>query len=319
MPRIFSRLRRQAPTNYQHTHTNSETSSGLGKLSILPRELRDEIYGHLFPVGYTTLWCAHYNEKAAVFAKTNRLKAAWSKAPGFNIAILLLSHIIHDEAITIAYSQGIFGFYSPYNEVSVTPNASMTKRIMIGLRYSLSLRRHGMGALPDTNVTNRIMNVEFHYDDDLDVIAKRYTGWRFNPPKMFHSTSAGPVALFSGNTVQRNSGLICLRMSGQLSYPTEYINSPLLNAIKQFTGFRTLMLEFSVWMDTPEMQQLDKGTRRASLARWVNETTVALEATLGSGTTSEIEGMEDHRPIVFHQIEFHPRDDSAGTSKKRKL
>ena len=252
MPRILSRLLHQTLTNQQHTHTNVEISKGLGKLSVLPRELRHEIYSYLFPVRYDTLWCAHFNGKAPVFSKPNHLKAAWSKVPGSSIAILQVSHIIHDEAKIISYSRGIFHFSSPYSNTSASSNARMTRRIMDAIGSSLPLRRHRIGAFPGSNITSRIMNVELYYDLDMDLFldSSTTTTPTPNPTNSIYSNKVDPIALFSGSNIPRNSCIIYFRMAEQSRYPLETIPPPLLNVIKQLTGFRDLTVKVCIWIDT---------------------------------------------------------------------
>lgn len=278
------------PNHYQHAHMTMKRSKSLGRLSVLPRELRDNIYAYLVPVVYNTLWYTVSNGEAPAFVKSKILRARRSDHTKLDLSVLPLSKVMHEEAVTVLYSQGIFRFSSPYYVIRDTPDAVIN---IFGSR--IPIRRHRMGAFPDTNITSRIMNVELSYNPDLDVLLSMKTekARQFNLTTSLCSASPDPVALFSGNSVQRKSALIKFRISELSDCPTEIISSPLFNVLKQLTGFRTFILKVSIWMEPGNNRQMDQdyGSEKlgTGLERLLSELTVALEPTLGHGATSKLE------------------------------
>ena len=296
-----------------------EISKSLGRLSVLPRELRDKIYAYLVPVVYNIIWYTVSNGEAPVFVKSKLLRARRSDHTAFDMTILLSSKVIHEEAVRVLYSQGIFRFSTPYYVISDTPHAVIN---IFGC--PLPLPPHRLGAFPDTSITSRIKNVELSYNPDLDVLLSMNTeqAREFNLTTSLCSASPGPVALFSGNSVQRNSAFIKFRVSERSDYPSEIISSPLFNVLKQLTGFRSVILKVSIWMELENNRQMDQGYRSerlcTGLERLLNELTVALEPTLGNGATSELEIRDDLSLGLgcrSRQVMFHPRDHLAKMSK----
>ena len=108
---------------------NTETSDSLGRLSALPRELRDEIYSYLLPQGQTLFWRevkalrfvdpinrfqSDYDtedEEESTILKNSNNALQPNDTPGSNLALLRLSKHIYEEATPLLYSQNTFGFF----------------------------------------------------------------------------------------------------------------------------------------------------------------------------------------------------------------
>ncbi len=217
-------------TNHQQTLTDMEISRSLGNLSILPRELRDNIYAYIVPEGYTPNWHAvvhpgiHYTwlrHQEPGFEKPRYKYLKSPKAPKFNITIFLLSRIIHEEAMTIFYSLGTFRFAPPCFQLN------------------------GVGRFPTTNIANRIMNVELFYKMSVKklLILNTKGPQNLHSTTLFWSPSPGPTALFKGNDVKRKSAFIQFNFSEWSSYKTKLIPTPLFDDLKQLTGFSTVTLK----------------------------------------------------------------------------
>ena len=116
---------------------------------------------------------------------------------------------------------------------------------MIVTNHSPRPRTHDF---PNTNITNRMMNVELSYDLASDLLQKMVTERTLdvNDREAVCSASPGPAALFMGNSVERRSALVEFRMTELPRYASELIFSPLFDALKQLTGFRTVTLRLSV-------------------------------------------------------------------------
>lgn len=304
MQSMLSRLKNRISTNRQHTLTDVEISRSLGNLSVLPRELRDNIYAYIVPEGYTTKWHAvvhpgiHYTwlrHQEPGFEKPRYKSLKSPNAPKFNITIFLLSRIIHEEAMIVFYSLGTFRFAPPCFEFNGITS---------------------IGSFPSTNIANRIMNVELLYQMSL----KKILILNSKGPRDLHSTilfwspSPGPTALFKGNDIKRKSAFIQFKFFEWSSYKTEIIRTPILDDLKQLTGFRTVTLKLEKDSNNSYGDRAAWEKGRVELKSMLNEIRASLEPSLGHGAMSE--------PGVcweFHscQVVFHPRDHQVQMLKMR--
>ena len=226
----------------------------------------------------------------------------------YNLAILRLSKRIYEEAVSIFYSKGIFGF-----DITYIDKCDLSK-------------------YPSTNITNRIMNVQFSltlfFVDILktDTEAER----QLNASVSLGSVPHGVVALFTGNSVQRNSALIEFNTEMWCGYSTAIIPSPLFQVLKQLTGFRTVTLRVGCYRDwsdwygppagtnafvaNPWSDTGERGKRWAGLEPLLREFTAALGPSLGPGVIGEFEH-EGGGDTGWRRLVFHPRDYIAEMSK----
>ena len=298
---MLSSLKNNMSTTHQHTLTDVEISRSLGSLSVLPRELRDDIYAYIVPQGYTAKWHAvthrgnHYTfsrHQEPGFEKPRYKYFELPNAPGFNITIFLLSRIIHEEAMIVFYSLGTFRFPTPCCQLN------------------------GIYRFPNTNIANHIMNVELFYDMSLKTLLHLNAKGPQDLPSttLFWSPSPGPTALFKGNDIKRNSAFIQLDFFEWSNHKTKIIPTTLFDDLKQLTGFRTVTLKL-------EKISGNSGRDRAAWKKWRIELRsmlqgfrASLEPSLGYGVMSELEVISK---LQSCQVLFHPRDHQAQMLKMR--
>lgn len=197
----------------------------------------------------------------------------------------------------VFYSRGIFHFRPPFDHI---------------------------GQFSDLNIAKRIVNVELDYEIDARDFSITDTERlrSFKATTLHRSLPHGPAAIFTGNDIERSSAVIKLRfgISDWWKYATMICSSPLFDALKQLTGFRTVALKVEVIIGYCHEAALEKEWH-AWLTPLLNEFRVSLEPALGHGAMSEPESLEDWRyhssrqlamrPVPRYysrQLVFHPRD-----------
>ena len=289
------------------TSTNTKTRSALGDLSHFPREIRDGIYRHVFPTYRASYRHRSSTSKPTVLELTDVQldKCNWTV---WKLSILRLSRNIRSEAMPIFYSKGIFRFH-------------------IGLREEFS---NEVPQLPDVEFINFMSNVEIIYDARI-----RYD-WSERASRIYGAASAGPLELFQGAKVSRNSIVIMLNWCEMAaSYAADMTNSPLFRSLRQMIGFKNVTLRFTTnenvycplpgisqakekeWVEAGTWKKLYGGFTPLFLAMSKD-----LEPTLGKssamsklvpgepGGTLEVSGRR--------AIKFHPRGRQAITSRANK-
>ena len=105
-------------------------SPGLGTLSILPREIRDEIYRNLVKDYY----CFYYSSTIPCKWTLRMVLRSRTKKP--NLALLLVSKATYDELSSMFYSESVFqfGFDRPYNPTYL-PEAILRRMMKIELVF----------------------------------------------------------------------------------------------------------------------------------------------------------------------------------------
>ena len=275
-------------------HANTGAPEPLGNLSIFPREVRDEVYRHVFPTGNIAFYLPLY-EAPAFYVKLDRSLGyltfeSWTKV---KLSLLCLSMTFRDEAMSYLYSKGIFCFnYSFLRDQD--PNV-------------------------DINIINRVSKVEILYDVMLDKDSD-IAGFDVNMVLLDDSTPAraGALSFLQGASIARKSVSIGLRVDYPLCQGREMpisakmTKSPLLEALKQFTGFETvtLTLLYDEMIVRPEAHA---GDCCMSFEPFFSVIRKTLEPTLGnssaiSGTTriGRYKTMSERRHITSH-----PRDHLA--------
>ena len=99
------------------TPTNMETPKPLGNLSLFPREIRDEIYGYIFP---KKQYAALYFDGRSYFVENpHHYSQEWTES---NLSILCLSKTIKEEAIALLFSKTVFRLHcSTRSEYKTNP------------------------------------------------------------------------------------------------------------------------------------------------------------------------------------------------------
>lgn len=328
------------PTN-QNTLTamktapaNTEILKPLGTFSLLPREIRDEIYGHVFSKNDRAFYSASILISAS-YEKLDRSSPAQCKMRiGSNLSVLCLSKAIKDEAMPLLYSKATFRFYHGLDE-----------------RYDIKIPRR-----LNADIISRMTNVEIFYDAgpdpamvELDPGVDLNSEYSSEPiiewiSNSYRSAPAGPLDFFRGASITRKSILIVLSLNEWGSYATEMIEpssfsrinpSPLFNALEHLTGFETVTLRLlvQVYRFCPP-----RGTSKATEQEWVvarqwekvysghgiflSTLSKALEPTLGKGNATGdfvfgkdgILSFPEQRDIIFH-----PKDHQAAISKAEEI
>ena len=276
----------------------TQTVKSLGALSFFPREIRDEVYRHCLPKKRycwdSVLDCASlYDPNDPVVYGTMRYRRLHSKCKEWtksNLSILSLSKDIKEEAMVWLYLNGTFCLY-----------------------YNLNLMRAEQ--VPQHPGTNNMTNFEISYGAAIDPeMGSKSYGWM----------DGGPLHLFGGDTVTRKSILVVLRLCEWWRYAAIMTVSPLLDALKQLTGFETVTLrlafvEFGKWPNTDEWRMLYTG-----FGSVLEDMSMALEPTLGKSSAMSEHLPEEIGPSLhksrkgIREVVFHPRNHRAAISKAKK-
>ena len=207
--------------------TKEPTLKPLGKLSRFPLELRHEIYRYVLSGTYK----AHYS--ASVIRPTfydrhdshslYRAEHDRDERTAASLSILRLSKAFKEEAMPFLYSEGTFSF-----------------------RYDFRPDQYFVPVHPDINITNLMANVHIYCAAELDSeyeYRPRLAPWPIK--REYAGARAGPLTSFL--RASRTKISICIEI-GQWGYPIDAANiigSPLFTALKQLTGFKTVILK--VW------------------------------------------------------------------------
>lgn len=179
---------------------------------------------------------------------------------------------------------------------------------------------------PNVGFVDRIMNVRIHYEIPW---SQMYT---------HDSSSSGPafraINLFKGPNIKRDLIIVDLIVVQWLRNSPNIMDSPLFEALKNLTGFESVVLRLSAranayfpllkdtpedmiiaWVATEQWEELYGGFLFLLPAMGQK-----LEPTLGpSSDLSELKpspGLDDLRLRGYRQLEFHPREYLAGKHEK---
>ena len=99
----------------------------------------------------------------------------------------------------------------------------------------MGCRRKEVRQHPNTNVINRMTNVEVFYDAGCGAEQVSDLGFAISWDKLksYSCAQAGPLELFQGDLITRKSKLIVLNSSAWESYAANMTTSPLLPALQQ--------------------------------------------------------------------------------------
>ena len=254
----------------------------LGALAILPRELRDEIYGHIcdqdyyfngesvlpcriqFPVGRSSIWYSIKN-------------------------MVTLSTTIRREFLATLHANAVFNFSVPIGEVSKTqtrndiPFVDHIKNvrwiIYLWVMSDTACIKHG---IPYDHLNRRI------------------------------STLTSGISLFTGTDISRKSCVV------ELQYCTprtiQILQSPFFDGIKLLTGFMTveikLLAQKKDWWPKDALtyggEDESFRDRAVGFKIFMNAARTALEPSLGPSVVTE---RKSKRRFDFSwELTFHPAD-----------
>lgn len=279
--------------------TRAKTTNPLGDLSLLPPEIRDEIYRHSIPkkkyYWRTTFRSSGFYDYDPYLHRGSKCKEE---------PIFCLSKAIKEEAMALFYLNGTFVF-----------------------RYNLGDHSKTVG---QDSGTNNMMNIELFYNASLDP-AIHLSSDRVRDHKIgisYNSANAGPLDSFRGDALPRKSILIVLRLGEWWRHATKMTTSPLFDALRQLTGFETVTLslaaadgEYGKWPEDEEWERMYTGFEPV-----LREMSISLEPTLGkSSAISELSPEEigpSLRGLIYDRgirdVVFHPRNHQAAISKAKK-
>ena len=257
---------------YNLTTPDCSSPTPFGTLSILPRELRDEIYRHLL----NRQWPYYFNDSHYGDIR---------KWMGDGLFMLSVCKAIREEFLTVLCSERFFELH----------HYSLSDKIQhsdIPFLYMISNVIIGLDVYPMSDNTNK-----------------------FEPS----ITKPEPISFFNGTSVMRNVCLIELYrcMPGSL---LSLLKSPLMHAMSELTGFKTVRLTFSTYkLDWLEYDDgLSEKARQhiretfysletcPGFDDFVLRTSNALEPTLGYFAVTRVSWI-DESGLWGQRVTFHPR------------
>ncbi len=279
------------------TPTNTTMLKPLGDLSVFPREIRDEIYRHVFPSSkrYRAFYSASICRPA--------IRQEWV---GSDLSILRLSKAIKDEAISLLYSEGTFCF-----------------RDCVNPDYIHALRH------PNADVIDRMTNIELFHD------AIYVPEWEMLAATKPYCAGAGPLEFFQGASVMRKSIHISLEIfdGAWLNYATAMAVWRPFKVLRHLIGFQTVTLRLiAICTSFPrpqgsagnKLKESQPPRRWAKLYRGLDTSLSAmskdLEPTLGnrSAMSELVPGPDGFWYSGQRHVTFHPRDHLVSISKEKK-
>ena len=300
-------------------HSNEPEPKPLGDLSLFPREIRDEIYRHIFSKTYMAFYSSSI-VKPAFYNKSNDyalslIERDREERIAADLSVLRVQKAITNEAMLLLYSETTFGFCyasSWYPGSSVLPLDA------------------------DINIINRMTNIAIScnlgYTLVVDLEPCIAPGWSSIG---YSFIPAGPLEFFQGVSITRESILLDLRLYERMidadnSTRSSFFESPFFEALKQLTGFKNVTLRFRAesyryfpaqetdeatiqqWLEAQEWEKLYAGLRRL-LCGMSN----VLEPTLGNRFATELL-VSEADDLSWHaqcHTVFHPQAHLAAVSK----
>ena len=283
--------------------THTKTNNPLGDLSLLPPEIRDEIYRHSLPQGkyyWSTLLIpsGFYDHDPCLHPCTRRNEPT----------VLCLSKAIKEEAMSVFYLDGTFVY-----------------------RYGIE----ELGSLvPQQSSADNMNNIEIFYNASLPAMDSGDELVNHNTSVSYDLATAGPLNSFRGDTITRKSIHIVLALCKWWRYATKMSTSPLFDALKELTGFETVTLSLAAavaghyvddddwWPKDEEWEGLYTG-----FGSVLYEMSISLEPSLGkSSAVSELEPQEIIDDCLsglmyrsgIRDVVFHPRSHHAAIAKAKK-
>ena len=266
---------------------NMNTPSPLGALSVLPREIRDEIYRNLF-AEKKYFW--HNIMFSTIFTSPSDAEYA--------VSVLRLSKAFNEEAIPIMYSEGTFCFRYALQEPTefVGQHDSIYSMTKVEFFYDASLESE----------------LNFNHNEDLD----------WNLSRFYDCARAGSLDLFQGDTIVRDSIIIVLLLCEFWGHAAMLIESPLFVALKQLTGFKAVTLRLAIEEEECDAWPRPKLFRR--LRPIIKAMSEFLEPTLGKSiVVSELPADDPDAWLLpsaaeVFEIVFHPQDHQTAVSRKKR-
>lgn len=254
----------------------STTPTPLGTLSVLPRELRDEIYSHV---------C----EREYEFGRfSDRLHRKWHSNGNTDLPMLTLSKTIREELLAVLHAEAVFSIRS----ARYFQNKAWTRN---DIPFIDHIQRVGLStavcALSDEHCNESML--------DLREANEQLSKMR-----------AEPTSFFAGTEVPRKTCVIEFILCTPKTMLI--LQSPLFDAIKHLTGFKTVTLKISSirehWGPQDALIYIGEDTsfmdHAVGFAAIIDAIGSALEPSLGPNVISEAIVLQG----IGWKITFHPRD-----------
>ena len=139
-------------SSMRQTAMTSANNPGLGTLSILPREIRDEIYRNLFKGHYCS------------YDSSDRMRSQTQKS---DLALFSVSKATYDEGSSILYSESVFRLGFDYDPTIYPPEPTLRRIMKIELVFECCGCWH-----PSYSDTLNELNIGRTLRDSLTVISK---------------------------------------------------------------------------------------------------------------------------------------------------
>ena len=260
----------------------SNAPTPLGALSILPRELRDEIYGYFCDENY-------YYDGESVLPCREWTPTGHSGTWYSIIDMATLSKTIRREFLAVLHANAVFNFDVPIGEVSKTQTRNDIPFVdnIKNVRWILYL-----WIMSDTFCTKH--NIPY------DHLNRRI------------STLTAGIALFTGADIARKSCVVELQFCTPRTI--QILQSPFFDGIKLLTGFITvevkLLAQKKDWCPKDALTYGGESEsfrdRAAGFTIFMNAVRTALEPSLGPSVAA---GLNSKRPFDFTwELTFRPAD-----------
>ena len=281
--------------------TDKKTAKPFGALSLFPREIRNGIYRHSLPTKeyyWSRILQSSEIYESVLYWRRQSSSKRWSK---FNLPVLCLSNAIKEEAMDSLYLNGTFVFQSCLGETGEK--------------------------IPQHSTADKMRKIEIFYtaalDPDMDFESD--LGIDYNTSLAYGSAEAGPLYLFCGDAIARNSILIVLKLCHWWRHATAMTESLLFEALQQLTGFETVTLrlvaayDMSCWEWPRDEEWAELYTGFGDI---LSEMSMSLEPTLGKICAMSELLPEQIGPSLegcgIREVVFHPRKHRATISKAKK-
>ena len=274
--------------------TASTTPTPLGTLSTLPRELRDEIYGHIHDHEYYT--------SNPMGEDCRKWRSRRNRSLG--LPLMILSKAIREEFLAILFDKAVFVLRK-----TGRARGAICKREQIPF-------------------IDQILNVGFVASLFLpgDMPIHKASPMLKDPrkaDKYMSKRSAKLVGFFTGTEVLRNNCSIELRSATPRVMPV--LQSPMILAVKGLTGFKIVTLKLGTgvrrWsLDKARMvkggdlSDADYAAEFTEFRGMANAFRSALEPSLGPSAISE-----DCDKDFAWELTFRPRDYVANRNKLKAI
>ena len=256
------------------------TLTPLGKLAILPRELRDQIYSHV------------RNRKYQMGSYQRGSYRKWRSVDGSNMPMVTFSNAMREEFLAVVCTEAVFRICDGYHYKSYCEDKPWT--------------RNGIPLLDQ--IRNLEVSATLGGASDQWYTAHRTDYAKMN--RLLSGRNAEPTSFFTGTEVLRNSCAIKLHFC--TSKTMLIMQSPFFDAIRHLTGFRTVSLELlsrkNQWWPKDALTYIGKDPSYADhtigFRTTMDAIRNALEPTLGPSVVSE----NDTGQEIDWKMTFQPRD-----------